>query len=269
MSLLKRKFKQKWVRIGDLGINCPICGKPDWCRVSENGTWALCSRVPFYSQQGTMHRINQNKEIKNTVRNKNTVPINWKNLNDSFVKNCGTWRIKQFAALKGLSVKNLLRMQTGFDGECYTFPVYNDQFQISGIQRQYGDGKKLMVKGSTLGLFIPTCFKPHTKPLVVAEGASDCTAALDLGLNAIGRLNNSSGTDFLVNICRIDTYIISDNDKNKAGQNGAFALANKLKNNGVKCKVIIPPYKDLREWMKKTDLDSERIKDIFRKVPVL
>jgi len=24
---------------------CPICGKPDWCRVSTDGGWAICRRV--------------------------------------------------------------------------------------------------------------------------------------------------------------------------------------------------------------------------------
>ena len=24
---------------------CPICGKPDWCRVSTDGTWAICRRA--------------------------------------------------------------------------------------------------------------------------------------------------------------------------------------------------------------------------------
>ena len=41
--------KAKWVRIADAGIRCPICGRPDWCRVSSDNpqkpSAVLCSRV--------------------------------------------------------------------------------------------------------------------------------------------------------------------------------------------------------------------------------
>jgi hypothetical protein len=32
---------------------CPICGKPDWCRVSTDGAWAICRRV---GTGGGMHK---------------------------------------------------------------------------------------------------------------------------------------------------------------------------------------------------------------------
>jgi putative DNA primase/helicase len=38
-----------WVRIGDAGVNCPVCGKPDWCLISSDDpndpSAALCSRI--------------------------------------------------------------------------------------------------------------------------------------------------------------------------------------------------------------------------------
>jgi len=43
------KGKSRWVRVYDAGVSCPICGKPDWCRVSpdnpEDPAAVLCSRV--------------------------------------------------------------------------------------------------------------------------------------------------------------------------------------------------------------------------------
>jgi hypothetical protein len=39
--------------------SCPICGKSDWCRLSDDGAWALCRRL----NTGTgLHRIDQNGE---------------------------------------------------------------------------------------------------------------------------------------------------------------------------------------------------------------
>lgn len=51
--------KCQWVRIADVGVTCPICAKPDWCRVSpdyehHNGpSAAACSRI----SQGSIREI--------------------------------------------------------------------------------------------------------------------------------------------------------------------------------------------------------------------
>lgn len=41
--------KARWVRIGEAGVECPICGKPDWCLVSDDNpecpSAVLCSRI--------------------------------------------------------------------------------------------------------------------------------------------------------------------------------------------------------------------------------
>ena len=33
-----------WVSV-DLKRPCPICGKSDWCTITENGAWAICRRI--------------------------------------------------------------------------------------------------------------------------------------------------------------------------------------------------------------------------------
>ena len=51
--------KCQWVRIADAGITCPICAKPDWCRVSpdyedrEGPSAVACSRI----SQGSVREI--------------------------------------------------------------------------------------------------------------------------------------------------------------------------------------------------------------------
>lgn len=266
---MENKINNKWIRIYELDVNCPICGKPDWCRISEDGKQVLCSRVPRYSQQGTIHKVDNNITVTKSVIKKYP-PINWNVINKGYKKNLSRWRLRQFAALKGLTPKSLLKLELGYDGDAYTFPIKNDDFNIIGIQRQFPDGKKIMVKGSKIGVFIPTDYVEDNT--VITEGVSDCAAAIDLHLNAIGRLNNSSGADFLLNICKTsNVLIVSDNDEHKAGQNGAIALANKFKQVGKKVKVLIPPkeYKDLRNWKVKGKLSFTHFHDITERIPYL
>ena len=53
----------KWVRVGDANVLCPICGKPDWCRVSPdnpaNPSAALCSRI----SEGANRVISENNYL--------------------------------------------------------------------------------------------------------------------------------------------------------------------------------------------------------------
>lgn len=266
---------RKWIRIGDLGICCPICGKPDWCRVSKDGGYILCSRVPVYNQKGTVHKIQEPLVIRNGINKdgdyspsvKST--INWTALNKFYRSNCQFWRLFQYAALKGVLPASFLKLEIGFDGDAYTFPIYNKNFNIVGIQRQFSDGTKSMIKGSKIGIFIPIHFNQHKSSLFITEGVSDCAAGLDLGLNVIGRLNCSTGAEIiksLVNNWKPQTYIIADNDVHRAGQNGAFKLANDITSMNIKVKVIIPPYKDLRIWKRKEDLTEEDFSNICRKL---
>ena len=64
--------KFKWVRIADVEILCPICNKPDWCRVSpddlNNPSAVLCARI----QEGCTKVISENNylHILDPERNK-------------------------------------------------------------------------------------------------------------------------------------------------------------------------------------------------------
>ena len=34
----------KWIRVTKRNP-CPVCGKPDWCLISEDGKAAICARI--------------------------------------------------------------------------------------------------------------------------------------------------------------------------------------------------------------------------------
>lgn len=260
------------VRVEELGIDCPICHKPDWCRVSEDGKFAICSRVPIYSQGGTLHKLSKKIDYRkldvNPITKKKYQPINWNKIQNLYSQAITPKQIQKFGQAKGLSYDSLVSLGIGFDDMFYTFPLYDCDFLMVGIQRQNLEGKKLMVKGSHNGIFLPRALDINSA-LFVTEGASDCAAALDLGLNAIGKLNNTSGNKIvekIVNKFQLDTYIIADNDKNRAGQNGAFELAKLIRRNGMRVKIIIPPCNDLREWKNKFGLTRQYINKICRKL---
>lgn len=66
--------RAKWTRIADANVLCPVCGKPDWCRVSPddpaNPSAVLCSRIQkgctkVISEHNYLHILDpdRNKEI--------------------------------------------------------------------------------------------------------------------------------------------------------------------------------------------------------------
>ena len=161
------------------------------------------------------------------------------------------------AANLGVTTVSLREMGVGWDGYAWTFPMQDANGKVIGIMRRYEDGRKMSVKGGTLGLFVPSCVAPalRQQTLIVCEGATDTAAMLSMGWkNVIGRPNCGSGSKLLTEF--INTHIcmrvmlVSDNDD--AGVQGARDLADFLMQGGVPSKIITPPagIKDARAWLK-------------------
>jgi len=75
--------RYKWVRIADVGITCPICNKPDWCRVSPddplNPSAALCARIEkgctkVISENNYLHILDPERNKKITKGKANVLP---------------------------------------------------------------------------------------------------------------------------------------------------------------------------------------------------
>jgi 5S rRNA maturation endonuclease (ribonuclease M5) len=129
--------------------------------------------------------------------------------------------------------------------------------RMIGIQRRTTPRKRC-VDGSHLGLFIPTGLNGHDL-LLIAEGASDCAALLDMGFSAIGRPNCNSGDEMCETWCRSHQYrrvvVVADNDD--VGRRGAFGLARRLE-----AEVVAPPleFKDVRSWTRDRKLWEARLR---------
>lgn len=245
---------------------CPVCGKPDWCLYSPDGRAAICARISEGSVKrcgdaGWLHIFQSNEKLRRFAQN--TIPAfegsggnsaaAFEKLAGLFQKRLTDSHLQRLSSSIGVSADSLKRLGTGFDGRTYTFPMFNENRKIIGIRRRFLNGKKIAVKGSRNGLFVPEGLG-HSGKLIICEGPTDTAAALDLGFDAIGRPNCDSRIEMTVKFAQgRSVTIIADNDT--PGIEGAKKLLKRLRFCCPAVKIVVPPdgIKDLREW-KKTNI---------------
>lgn len=262
---------------------CPVCNKPDWCLVAPDGSAAICQRVEQGSKKrcgdaGWLHVLSGNVHYVPYVhyrgvrrRRLQTVSVKPKEqctlirtLAQQYRGQITPDQLNELSEALGVSAKSLERLGVGWDGEAWTFPM-SDGKDVIGIRRRFTNGSKVSVKGSSTGLFVPTGLSEGL--LIITEGPSDCAAALDLGFDAIGRPSCNSRVDMTVKFARgrDEVVIIGDNDK--PGRQGAETLASRLV---LHCavKLIFPPVKDLRQWLKNGLTPSKLAQEIESVEPI-
>ena len=263
---------------------CPICHKPDWCTVSNDGMMCVCRRVesphPAKSGMGWVHvlverpkreyvpRMPQRPKPKlfdaaatmAGFRAEVEMPGGGKDIFDSMLE------IANGLDLCAAHIDRLLVGRSAFHG-AWAFPMLDGQGKTVGIRlREYGSSRKWSVAGSRDGLFYDPQLEPREavynglagRELVVVEGATDTIAGYCLGLPCVGRSSCGTGADMLRDLCsRLKVgrvTIVTDNDPYKLrpdgtpwrpGIEGAQKLAQKL---GRTFRIVTPPKKDLREW---------------------
>jgi len=258
---------------------CPVCGKPDWCLIAEDGSAAICQRITEGSAKrcgdaGWLHiledRHNGHRLRVNRRRVMKSVSIggeqsrDFRQLAKQYQEQLMTKQLDVLTDSLGVSVESLKRLNIGWDGKAYTFPMSNDFGKIIGIRRRFPSGRKVSIKGSKTGLFIPRGLSTDGF-LLVCEGPTDTAAALDLGFSAIGRPNCNSKVEMTANLVkgRI-VVIVGDNDK--VGHTGSERLARILSLFCPSVKIVYPPggTKDLRQWLK-AGLSKEILQELINK----
>ena len=166
-----------------------------------------------------------------------------------------SWGISNFA---------LEMYRIGYDNWMnYTFPFYDGDENIIGIQLRSLLGRKMCLEGSRLGLFLP--YGEIGDIVAICEGVSDaCVFQFCTGIYTIGRPNASVGGDmmrqFLLNRnFKGEILVISDRDN--AGIIGTNKLLDNLSDWNVRVKIPFP-YKDLRAKYSQEGVDG--IKDFLR-----
>jgi len=259
---------------------CPICGKPDWCLVAEDGSVAICPHMEEGSAKrcgdaGYLHILkNRHNGHRQSARKRQLLKStsigenqqrDFGQLARQYQQQLSTEKLDVLTDLLGVSAQSLKRLNIGWDGKAYTFPISNDFGKIIGIQRRFPTGRKISVRASKIGLFIPSAL-PSDGLLLLCEGLTDTAAALDLDFAAIGRPSCNSKVEMTANLARGRTVVIvSDNDK--VGQTGSKRLAQVLSLYCPSVKIVYPPggTKDLRQWLI-AGLSKEILQELIQKI---
>jgi len=241
---------------------CPICNKPDWCLAAEDGSAAICQRIEQGSVKrcgdaGWLHLLKDRHDShkRHTIISRISIDFgnrkNFKKLAELYKQQLTKDRLFWLSKRLNLSAESLIKLNVGWDGNAFTFPMSNVDGRVIGIRRRFPNGAKVSVKGSKTGLFIPTDLS-HENVLLICEGPSDTAAALDLGFSAIGRPNCNSLIKMTASAVKghKDIVIVGDNDL--AGKTGAERLAKYLALRCSTVRIIYPSdrIKDLRDWLR-------------------
>ena len=246
---------------------CPVCGRHDWCLVSADGTAAICARVEEGSKKrsgdaGWLHLFDRTSNCQFPSSNfqmkgKKRTPrrcsgqgqqIDFAKLSEQFASRCSQRQVRFLAQSLGVTETSLKRLNIGFDGQAFCFPMSDERSHIIGIRRRFGNCRKFCITGSKNGLFIPAGIE-RAERIIITEGPTDCAAALDLGWEAIGRPNCDSKIVMTVRYVRKRAVVIIA-DRDAAGMRGARKLYEALISSGSSVRIVLPPveYKDLRQW---------------------
>lgn len=246
----------EWIRVSRKSP-CPICQKPDWCNVIEDGSTIHCMRVqngsPSHGKAGGwIHKVSDDRPRAKYVKpvKHATVKIDAPTLFYKWQNYTEAKPLIALAASLGVEPMALHVIGCAWAPEhgAWAFPMKDENSKIIGIRLRSESGEKWAVTGSKAGLFTPHDMAPR-ECLYIVEGPTDCAAALTLGLYAIGRPSCLGSEDQVNGFVRKNkiknVVIISDNDE--AGLQGSDVLQSKLKSPSL---IIALPAKDIREFLK-------------------
>jgi hypothetical protein len=274
----------KWVRVSK-PEPCPVCGKPDYCTRSTDGTAAKCMRVesdkPIESG-GWVHSLTIALPPVPAPKEIAKKPDWSKECKEMFMHEKAHAKRCVVADALSVSVESLeaLRVGIGWDEwnstEFSSWPSRNDAGKCIGYVRRYSDGTKRTNQGGSTGVFYTKEWCSHPGPLFIVEGGSDVAACESVGLCAIGRASNTHGGEYIRRMIekqKITKKVIVVGERDEVperrgsvpsclttcrgcafcwpGLFGAKKVAGELNASYV---LVPEPYKDMRELLSKGGL---------------
>ncbi len=256
----------EWIRVGK-DNPCPVCERPDYCGITDCGKYAICMRTESNKPTkngGWLHRLDgrlphpKQKNPKPKPRPKVDIYETYEKNGDRITDDLRRLLSKEL----GVTPESLKRLEVGYDGANYSFPMRDADMRVIGLKLRAPNGSKFCVTGSQLGIYWPVKVESAGRELlVICEGESDCAALLDMGFQAIGRPSCSAGVEIIKKFlsgCRRDVLLIADCDEAKTrpdgskfypGQEGSERLAKEIDKLCRSLKIItIPGAKDVRRF---------------------
>jgi len=244
---------------------CPVCDKPDWCLLAQDGSAAICQRiqkgsVKICGDAGYLHLLT-NQPIDRQCCSRQAImekqyessDKDFTALQQQYYRQIKDEQIINLSQQIELSSHSLKRLGIGWAKEhrAWSFPMSDKDGMVRGIRLRSWHGGKWSVKGGREGLFIPTG-QEHVYQLLVAEGPTDTAALLDLGFGVVGRPSARGGEALLLQLIQQvkpeSVVVVADTDQ--VGVDGAEQFAKKTRLYVRQVKIISPPpnIKDMRAW---------------------
>lgn len=257
--------KPTWVRVSTKQ-HCPICDKPDWCTITADGQVACCMRVQSdrpAKNGGWIHRPDGHRTWTPPLvprQRHGPPPSDFGAMMARWAEATTVEQLCDLAEALGVWYRALARLGAAWapPHNAWAFPMRDGADHVIGVRLRAMDGRKWAVYGSRAGLiYDPTM--TDKGPLLICEGPTDTAAAMTAGYAAVGRPSCRGQDDLLRALLarsKADIVIVADNDPPherpdgdawRPGLDGARDLATALRK---PCRILVPPVKDLREWVR-------------------
>lgn len=248
------------------GYPCPICRHPDWCTIAPDGAAACCMRVESpraLKNGGWLHWLKDlpPRPLPPPRRQVQAEPVeDFGAMHAAWASETRMEAVCDLAEALGVSYRALYRLGTTWAPQhrAWAFPMRDGTGAAIGIRLRSMDGRKWAVRGSRAGLIFEAPLA-GAGTLLVCEGPTDTAAAITAGFAAVGRPSCRGQDDLLRAVLagwHGDTVIVADHDRPherpngdawRPGLEGAVDLARAIRR---PCRIIMPPGKDIREWVR-------------------
>ena len=245
---------------------CPICSRTKYCSLTPDGTAVICTKVEskYPTKNGAwLHPLCERPHGPRHHHLALVPPrrFDLEELTRRLAANVTGDRLKAFADKLGVDPLALKALGIGWTGRIWSFPMTNAKGEIVGLRYRNWRGEKWSERGGHEGVFRRLGAELADGLLMMPEGPTSSAALMTLGFEVVGRPNCSGAVYYCCELARgRDVVVVADRDEGGHGQRGAEALAQQLVRCARSVRIITPPVKDVRDYLRagasRNDIDA-------------